>query len=106
MKKIIIISFIASLLTSCGGATRSGVTSGILVSSWNDTIAGVADNSISVSKRGESCATNILGIVATGDSSIETAKRNGGVKKVAYADTSYLNVLGFYQKGCTIVKGE
>lgn len=104
MKNILVISISLFLLTSCG-STRSGVTGG-LISSWNDTISGITDNSVEVVKRGESCATNILGIVATGDSSIETAKRNGGIRKVAYADTSYLSIFGIYQKGCTIVKGE
>ena len=105
MKKIITLSLLAALLSSCGGTTRSGVTVGI-VSSWQDTISGVVDNSIEVKKRGEACATNILGLIASGDSSIEAAKRNGGVRKVAYADTNYTNVLFLYQKGCTVVKGE
>jgi len=105
MKKALILILSTLVLTSCGSSTRSGVTGG-LVSSWKDTISGVADNSVEVEKRGEACATNILGIVASGDSSIETAKRNAGIKKVAFADTSYLNVLGLYQKGCTVVKGK
>ena len=105
MKKALILILSTLVLTSCGGQTRSGVTAG-LVSSWKDTISGVSDNSVTVEKRGEACSTNILGIVASGDSSVETAKRNGGVKKVAFADTTYLSVLGLYQKGCTVVKGQ
>lgn len=106
MKTKLTLIIFALLLSSCGASTRSGVTSAILFSSWNDTISGVSDNSVEVRKQGEACATNILGIVASGDSSIETAKRNGGVKKVAFADTTYFNVLGVYQKGCTVVKGQ
>jgi len=105
MKKIILLSSLIFLLTSCGGSTRSGVSVG-LVTSWQDTVSGVVDNSVEVKKRGEACASNILGIVASGDSSVETAKRNAGIKKVAYSDTNYLNVLFLYQKGCTVVKGE
>ena len=105
MKKVIALCSLVFLLASCGGQTRSGVTAG-LVSAWQDTISGVVDNSVEVKKRGEACATNILGIVASGDSSVETAKRNAGIKKVAYADTNYTNVFFFYQKGCTVVKGE
>ncbi len=105
MKKALILLVSTLLLASCGAQTRSGVSSG-LVSSWKDTISGVSDNSVVVEKSGEACSTNILGIVASGDSSVETAKRNGGIKKVAYSDTTYLNVLGLYQKGCTVVKGQ
>jgi hypothetical protein len=103
-KSIILLSLF--ILSSCGGTTRSGVTTGLLFSTWSDTISGVSDNSVETTKQGEACATNILGLVASGDSSIETAKRNGGVKKVAFADTTYLNVLGLFQKGCTVVKGQ
>ena len=106
MKKLLILIVSTLLITSCGGQTRSGVTAGLLVSNWDDTISGVTDNSVVVDKRGEACSTNILGIVASGDSSVETAMRNGGIKKVAYADTTYLNILGLYQKGCTVVKGQ
>ena len=38
-------------------------------------------------KRGESSATNILGLVETGDASIEAAAKNGGVKNIQYVDT-------------------
>lgn len=54
-------------------------------------------------KRGEACASNILGIVAIGDNSIETAKKNGGIKQVASVDYNSFSVLGLYYKKCTYV---
>ena len=106
MKKILLISVLSLFLVSCaGGRTQSGVNAGILYSSWEDTISASVDNSIPVVKNGKACSTNILGLVASGDSSVEAAKRNGGVSKVAFADTTYMSVLGIYQEGCTIVKG-
>lgn len=104
MKKLLILISATLLLTSCA-QTKSGVTAG-LISNWSDTISGVSDNSVTVDKRGTACSMNILGFIAVGDSSVEAAMRNGGVKKVAYADTTYLSVLGIYQKGCTVVKGQ
>lgn len=104
MKKILVLTTAILTLSSCA-QTRSGV-SAAAITTWQDTISGVTDNSVKVKRRGEACATNILSIIASGDSSVETAKRNAGIKKVAYADTNYLNVLGIYQKGCTVVKGE
>jgi len=106
MKKTLVLISAILLLCSCGGRTRSGVPSALLITSWNDTISGVTDNSVAVEKKGTACSSNVLGIVATGDSSVEAAMKNGGLKKVAYADTTYLNILGLYQKGCTVAKGQ
>lgn len=61
---------------------------------------------VSASKRGEACASNILGLVATGDASIDTAKRNGGITRVASVEQTASRVLGYYAKFCTVVRGE
>ena len=58
------------------------------------------------SKRGEAQSTSVLGIVATGDSSIEAAARNGGIKKIHTADTHSTSVLGLYATYTTVVTGE
>ncbi len=58
------------------------------------------------SKTGRSCASNILGVVALGDASIATAKRNGGITAVASVDHDSLNVLAVYSRYCTVVAGE
>lgn len=66
-------------------------------------------NEVAGSKVGKSCVTNVLSIVASGDSSIESAKRNGNIKNITSVDTSYERMyiyLPFYQKGCTIVRGD
>jgi hypothetical protein len=57
-------------------------------------------------KRGEAQATSILGIVATGDASIETAARNGRISKIHTADTHATSVLGIYATYTTVVTGE
>ena len=55
-------------------------------------------------KRGESCASTFLALFATGDASIESAKRAGGIREVATVDHHSTNFLGF-GKFCTIVYG-
>jgi len=55
-------------------------------------------------KVGESCATNILGIYAYGDMSVETAKKDGGIIQVATVDKTIRNYL-FFGTVCTIVRG-
>ena len=69
------------------------------------------DNSVKLKplRTGIACTTNALFLFTFGDSSIETAMRNGDITKVAFVDTSYTDFYfyyPFYQKGCTIVKGE
>ena len=56
-------------------------------------------------KRGESVAKGIV-CVAIGDASIETAAKNGGIKKIHHVDTKTTNVLGVYSEYTTIVYGE
>lgn len=63
------------------------------------------DNKVEISKNGEACATNVLGIASTGDATIDTAKRMSNIKNIATIDRSYFSVLGVFAKGCTVVRG-
>jgi hypothetical protein len=56
-------------------------------------------------KTGTACSQGILGLIATGDSSIEAAKRAGGIKKVTSVD-HHSKWLVVYGEFCTIVTGE
>jgi uncharacterized membrane protein len=55
--------------------------------------------------KGSACAINVLGLVAVGDNSIETAKRSSGIKVVSSVDYNHMSVLWFFTKVCTNVKG-
>lgn len=55
---------------------------------------------------GEACASSILGWIATGDASLDTAKKNGGVAQVTAVDHRSTGILGLYAKYCTIVYGK
>jgi hypothetical protein len=58
------------------------------------------------SKRGEACATSILGIIGTGNASIEKAASNGGIERITNVDhRSTIFLLGIYGEFCTIVYG-
>jgi hypothetical protein len=54
---------------------------------------------------GEACAFQILGLVATGDASIEAARRNGGISMISSVDQTLNSYLFVYAKSCTIVRG-
>jgi hypothetical protein len=55
---------------------------------------------------GQSSATNILGIINTGDISIEAAMKNGKITKIHHVDMKTECVLGLYAKKTIIVYGE
>ncbi len=57
-------------------------------------------------KEGKACAQSILGLVATGDASIEAAKKAGGIQQVSYIDHHSTSILGVVAEFCTIVKGK
>jgi hypothetical protein len=108
-KTLLILSFLA-LLSSCA-QTSNGVNSGIIYTSWKDRDPLTKpDNSVIVKKEGKSCVTNILGLFASGDSSLEEAKKVSGISKVSYIDRELtlfnLIYIPIFAKGCTIVKGE
>lgn len=58
------------------------------------------------SKVGEACASSILGLVATGDASIEEAKKEGRISKVTSVDQKSTSILGLFGTYCTVVTGE
>ena len=48
----------------------------------------------------------ILGLVARGDASIDTAAKNGGIKVIHHVDFSARNILGIAGEYTTTVYGE
>jgi hypothetical protein len=73
---------------------------------YTDLNAGMGATSNQAGNRvGEACGTSILGLVATGDATIETARRNGGITMISAIDEKFDSVLGVYSKYCVIVRG-
>ena len=108
MKKIFLAISLLFVIASCT-ATSNGVQSGLIYTEWKDRdpISRV-DNSVNPTKSGKACVKNYFGVIATGDSSIETAKKNGSITKVSYVDRSFqgLNLyIPIFAEGCTIVNG-
>jgi hypothetical protein len=64
------------------------------------------DNGVTPTKTGKACGTSILGIIATGDTTVEAAMHNGGITKAVYTQQSIKGILwGAYVEVCTIAKG-
>jgi len=67
-----------------------------------------ATNSFSgkAEKVGSAECTSVLALVTTGDASIETAMKNGGIKKIHHVDWEVQNILGVIGKYKVVVYGE
>ena len=64
-----------------------------------------ANENAEVSKRGEACMSSVLGLFSFGDASIDAAKKDSGISKVSSVDASSLSILYFYNKYCTVIRG-
>jgi len=90
------------ILTGCAMPSNRLGHGGI----YGDAIEPVAaTSSANSSKTGKSCSSNILGIIATGDASVDAAKKDGGITTVSTVDVETTNILTFYATVCTIVHG-
>jgi hypothetical protein len=102
MKKFLLFLFLAGFLSSCAFVTAP--TSGLIYTDVKAPFA-VTDNQGS-SKVGTGEIISILGAVATGDASIETAAKSAGITKIHHVDYEAMSVLLLYAKYKIIVYGE
>lgn len=94
---------VLALVTGCALPTRFPLV-GALYTGVQQGVTATAQLSM---KRGQACASHILGIVATGDASIEAARKNGGIRSIASVDEEVSSFLfGVYASVCTIVHGK
>ncbi len=57
-------------------------------------------------KVGTAKATNILGIIATGDASVQTAANSAGISKISHVDCKKKSLLGLFSSYTIFVYGE
>ncbi len=101
MKKLLLIGAVA--LTSACAVIPSKTGGGVLFQSVSESELVTTNTG---SRSGEACSSNILGLFAMGDSSTETAKKNGRISRVASVDSKLTSVLGLFGKRCTVVTGQ
>jgi hypothetical protein len=89
------------LVTGC--ATARSPVSGAWYSDVKSSVTATSNQT--GNRAGQACASSILGLIATGDSSIEAARRAGGINLITSVDESAESILGLYAKHCTIVRG-
>ena len=103
MKKFLLLgSLTAFLFTGCAFRPTQA-----LVYTKTTAPAQTTNVSAGTTKTGESdTCTNILGLIATGDCSIASAKKNSGISSVATVDWKGTNILGLYSTGKTVITGK
>lgn len=102
MKKFLALILIAGFMSSC--AFTSAPLVGLLYTDVKAPMA-VTSNTGST-KVGTAKATGILGIVATGDASVEAASRSAGITKIHHVDYQATSILGIYATFTVMVYGE
>lgn len=73
----------------------------------NNTSMGTsATNNVTAKKEGRSCSITVLGLFAIGNATVDKAKEDAKITKVASVDNTAFNVLSVYGHYCTVVRGE
>jgi hypothetical protein len=109
---LVVVLAAAVLLTGCA----AGLSSGLVVTPMPMLFADykVPCNRIqapegevgSASKVGEAEAINVLGVVAVGDASIQSAMKSGGITKIHHVDCHVYSIMGIFCQVTMLVYGE
>lgn len=104
MKKALMILAIGSVALSLGGCATAYPVGG-LITEIQLPVTATTNNGTS-SKVGEATCASYLALVATGDCSLEAAKKNGKITKVKHVDWHVDNLLGIIGKYKLVVYGD
>jgi hypothetical protein len=104
MKKSLLLGLVCASMIGLSGCAR--VPSHLGFALVQADTEPVAVTELTPKKMGMACGFNLLGIFATGDISIENAKRDGGIRRVASVDKDVFSILGLFSKVCIRVTGE
>lgn len=102
MTRTLLASALALVLIAPLGCVYSPTGPGILYMDVKGPMASARGEG--TGKVGRACANTFFALFAVGDASIETAKRNGGIREVTTVDHHSTNVIGF-GSFCTVVTG-
>ena len=100
---IVLCLFSMALLAGCAAMAVSP-TSGFLYTDVKAPLTATSNSGSS--KVGTAVCTSILGLVSTGDASIQTAMKNGGITKIQHVDYHSTSILGIYATFTVTVYGE
>jgi hypothetical protein len=105
MNKFVALAALASFAVGCSPIPVGSLYSNVeYPSGINQVQAGGAGKT--GTKSGEACVSGILVLVATGDASLDAAKKAGGITDVHSVEVKSTNILGIINSVCTIVHGQ
>ena len=102
MKKLFKTMAVAAILSlaSCASVPAAATL-------YTDVTEGLTATSNTVgTKVGKASASNVLGLIATGDASINEAAKQAGIKKISHVDVKKFSILGLFTTITTFVYGE
>jgi hypothetical protein len=111
MKKVLLLVALVAVcitMSGCGAVIAMG-GGGILYQDTKAPAASLAYYGATTTqgmKTGSAQFTSILGILATGDASLDAAMRAGGLTKLHHVDTQVTSILGIISTYKVIVYGE
>lgn len=102
--KTLTVLFIIPLLYGCAGYPASGTAAIVLA---DEGVIATKESNAEPTKTGKACSTNILGLVTTGDASIDAAAYDGNIKTITSVDRDIKgwNIYISLGQSCTIVRG-
>jgi hypothetical protein len=102
MKKVFGLVVAGAMLAGCAMAAAPLNGSWFTDLQWSMQVP----NGAAGSKAGEAKATSILGLICTGDCSVQAAAKAGGITKVTTVEHHSKSILGLFAEFTTQVTGE
>lgn len=104
IKNVALMAAVAIFFSSCLAMSTRAPLTGFLYTSTKS--PGAVTNNSGASKVGTAEAMSILGLVATGDASIDAAAKAAGISKIHHVDEECTSILGIVAKYKIYVYGE
>lgn len=103
MRKLILALGLGGSMAFFAGCSVAGTAPGVIYT--GNITPGIATSASGALKEGSATCKNILGLVALGDCSIDTAAKAGGISQIRSVDSKNFGILGLYSTSTIIVKG-
>jgi TRL (tRNA-associated locus)-like protein len=98
---LLVLAFAVGILSGCAGVWPNGA---FYTEIKLPIGAGAGD--VKYSKIGIAKASSVLGLVATGDASVQAAMQDGGIREIKYVDYEAKSILGLFGEYTTTVYGD
>ena len=93
------------LVTGCSNWPRAG-NNGAFYTKVSSPVTAFENDSSEPLRYGQACNSGILGLYASGDSTLAAAQRNASITKVVTIEEQFKHILlGAYTQYCTVVGG-